>query len=347
MGYGRGNMATDAAAPARGMLFCLFALLLVLGLGACSQGSAGSKESGQLSESQSQSQSHGAGESSSPEAVMVNSDGAVPSREKLLQFMDAQDADKLLAGAQTNVDRYWIAAHPEDFDMEGEAVQTKLLRLAADEDEALAYVREFPERYPDADEKASGNASAAAAQATGSAFPAIASGNAHVPHLYQWDQRWGYTVYSSTAFGLTGCGPTALAMAYQGVTGNDDLSPYDMGQLAQQMGYMAEYEGTDPYFLIDASAGLGMYSEELVLEEASLRSAFADGCAVIANVGNGYFSHYGGHFLVLTGFTSDGKLVMNDPYSAVNSLRTWDVDFILGETMGLYAFWKLPGDAEQ
>ena len=59
----------------------------------------------------------------------------------------------------------------------------------------------------------------------------VATGK-NIPRFYQWDELWGYTVYSGTAFGLTGCCPTCLAMVYQGVTGNTDLSPYDLGEVA-------------------------------------------------------------------------------------------------------------------
>ena len=246
--------------------------------------------------------------------------------EKALENLMGEDAEMLITKAQDNEDRRWIAAHPDAIDFEGETVQWKLLLLAAEEDEAVSYVRDFADKYP-------------AKAAEGGAESGIAD-DTKVPHLYQWDKRWGYTVYSSTAFGLTGCGPTAFAMAYQGVTGKHDQSPYDMGLLAQQMGHMAQYEGTDAAFLTDAAAYFGITCTTIPVTESALREALRGGAVVIANVGHGYFSHFGGHFLVLTGIDSNGKLVMNDPYSAVHSGQAWDIDFVLNETMALYAFAK-------
>ena len=340
MSFRSGNIASVVVK----LSACIFAAIGIVGLlmlASCAQGPAGSQESGESSESASFSVSD------IPKASAENSDAAASEASRLVSIMELEDAIKLLVGAQGNVDRYWIATHPDSLDVAGKAMQEKLLRLAADEDEAVAYVRDFPARYPEPaatsdDPNPDGENAAASDSAEGDGFPKVVAGNGRVPHLYQWDQRWGYTVYSSNAFGLTGCGPTAFAMAYQATLGTDDLSPYDMGQLAQQTGYMDEFEGTDASFMVDLSRSLGMYSESITIDEARLYSAFADGCAVVANVGNGYFSRSGGHFLVLAGLDENGKLVMNDPYSAANSRRTWDIDFILSQTMGLYAFWKLP-----
>lgn len=249
-------------------------------------------------------------------------------RGLLSALMGEDEAAKLIEGAETNAKRKWIAAHPDAIGFEGEAVQAKLLTLAADEDEAVRYVRSFADKYP----------AKSAAESKGGAH----SDDTDVPHLYQRDERWGYTVYSSTAFGLTGCGPTALAMVYQGVTGKDDLSPYDMGTLAQEMGHMARFEGTSTSFLYDASSRLGITCESIPTNLSTLKQALDEKKVLVVNMGNGYFSHYDGHYLVVTGIDKDGKLVIYDPYSAVHSQQTWDADFILGQTKGLYAFSAPP-----
>lgn len=226
--------------------------------------------------------------------------------------------------ANLEEDRNWIREHPEEIDFEGEVVQEKLLALAEKEDEAVEFVRHFAERYPAYD--ATGD--------KGSAY----TDDTPIPHLYQWDPRWGYTVYSSTAFGLTGCGPTAFAMAYQGATGKTDRSPYDMGLLAQEMGYMAQFEGTPATFFAAASPQVGIECRSIGIDESSLKDALEAGDILIANVGHGYFSRFDGHYLVLTGLSEEDELTMNDPYSAVHSNQTWDIGFILDQTKGLYAF---------
>lgn len=226
----------------------------------------------------------------------------------------------LVAAAETNDDVAWIAAHPAAYGVDGEAVQYKLLKLAATEPEAVPFVRGFPDAYPDS-------------EAEGTGDPA----SGEVPRLYQWDPRWGFTVYSSTTFAVTGCCPTSLSMVYQGLTGKGDLSPYDLGVKAAEGGYMAEFDGTDSSFLVNEAASLGLSCESLSLDADSVRSALEGGAVLICNVGPGDFTD-NGHFFVITGIDGDGSLVINDPYSAERSSRTWNVDDVLGQTKALWAY---------
>lgn len=231
-------------------------------------------------------------------------------------------AASLVQAASTNADAAWIAAHPEAYAMDGEDVQRKLLKLAAVEPEAVPFVRGVPDAYP-AD--------------AGQACDVPAAGK--VPRLYQWDPRWGSTVYSSTAFALTGCCPTSLSMVYQGLTGKGDLSPYDMGQRAREGGYETEFDGTDASFLVYEADSLGLSCEELGVDADALRETLSAGHVVICNVGPGDFTE-AGHFFVITGLNDDGTLAINDPYSAERSNRAWDIDKVLAQTMALYAYFR-------
>ena len=120
-------------------------------------------------------------------------DGAKPDKKKLDKILGDELADKLIEEAATDPDLYWIASHPEAYADGGSYQQTKLMKLATNEPEAVDYVRNYPDRYPDE----------TAAATKGS----VVADDTKVPHLYQWDMRWGYTEYCSTGFGLTGCNP--------------------------------------------------------------------------------------------------------------------------------------------
>ena len=199
-------------------------------------------------------------------------------------------------------------------------MQYKLLKLAATEPEAVPFVRLFPDPYP--------------AEEAGSCDEAR---KGEVPRLYQWDRRWGFTVYSSTTFALTGCCPTALSMVYQGLTGKGDLSPYDMGVRARDGGYMAEFDGTDSSFLVNEAPSPGLSCTSIDADADALRAALEGGAAVICNVGPGDFTD-NGHFFVITGVDGDGSRVINDPYSAERSNQAWDVEKVLGQTKALFAY---------
>lgn len=240
--------------------------------------------------------------------------------DELKTVLGDELAAQLVKAAETSDDVAWIAAHPDAYAGDGEAVRHKLLKLAAVEPEAVPFVRTFPDAYP-------------AESALGTDDPA----SGEVPRLYQWDSRWGSTVYSSTAFALTGCCPTSLSMVYQGLTGKGDLSPYDMGKRASDGGYETTFDGTDATFLVNEAASLGLSCEALAADADSVRSALEGGAVLICNVGPGDFTD-NGHFFVITGIDDEGNLVINDPYSAERSNRAWVVDTVLGQTIGLWAY---------
>ena len=239
---------------------------------------------------------------------------------KLKAVLGDDLAAQLVQAASASDDAAWIAAHPDAYAMDGDAVQYKLLKLAAVEPEAVPFVRTFPDAYP-------------AESALGTDDPA----SGEVPRLYQWDQRWGSTVYSSTTFALTGCCPTSLSMVYQGLTGKGDLSPYDMGKRASDGGFETAFDGTDSSFLVSEAASLGLSCEALSVDAGSVRAALEGGAVLVCNVGPGDFTD-NGHFFVVTGIDGDGNLRINDPYSAERSNRAWNVDTVLGQTKALWAY---------
>lgn len=54
-------------------------------------------------------------------------------------------------------------------------------------------------------------------------------------------------------------------------------------------------------------------------------------------MGPGHFTTEG-HYIVLTGVDSDGKIIVNDSDSKQRSSETWDVDVFLKEAKNLWAF---------
>ena len=67
--------------------------------------------------------------------------------DSLANLMGWDLTNKLLERAETNNDAHWIASHPEEYLEDGSMVQFKLLRLAANEGEAIPFVRNWPELY--------------------------------------------------------------------------------------------------------------------------------------------------------------------------------------------------------
>lgn len=230
-------------------------------------------------------------------------------------------ASTILDAAKNDLDVAWIVKHADLYDEDGDAVQRKLLKLAATEPDAVSFVRGYVDNYP---------------QESGQPYTeAVTVGD--VPRLYQWDSRWGYTVYSSATFALTGCCPTSLSMVYMGLTGDTSLTPYEMGQRARSGGYEDVYAGTDAAFLEHEAASCGLSCEAVDVDADAVRTRLEQGYVLICNVGEGDFTE-SGHYLVVCGLDESGDLVVNDPFSAVRSEQSWDVDTVVSQAKAFWAF---------
>lgn len=336
-----GNKPSPIVLAAVAVVVVLLVVVFAFIVPTCSAPAQSSQSSESPSASSAASQGSQTSASSDASASAASSDSASassaaepvesPKRDELEEILGTETAEKLLAQAATNADALWIAAHPEAYDFDGPSVQYKVLKLAADDPLSIPYVRSFPQLYS----QDGPNYDASIAMDTGSPDPSVP--DTSIPHLYQWDRRWGYTVYNDDAFGMSGCGPTSMAMIYQGLTGNTDLTPYDMGEIAVENGYVIEYAGTSNDFFTDIPGRLGLSCEMISENADAITETLAEGKPIIANVGQGMFTNFG-HFFVLAGLTDDGKIILNDPYSASRSSQTWDPELIANESVALYAY---------
>ena len=65
-------------------------------------------------------------------------------------------------------------------------------------------------------------------------------------------------------------------------------------------------------------------------EPQRIVDALADGKLVVALMTKGHFTS-SGHFIVLRGVTTDGKIMVADPASYTRSEKAWDLSIILNE----------------
>ena len=206
----------------------------------------------------------------------------------------------------------------------GESAEVDLLKLLAKEPAAYDFIQGLPSKYP---------------QAKGETYDEVVTAGT-VPVLYQWDARWAYTEYCGRDFGATGCCPTALSMVYMALTGKADVTPYVMGQLATSKGYTDDSSGTYGNFVDVAARYYRLTYRELGINVADLEDYLGRGYIMIASMGPGDFST-SGHFIVIIGKTSDGKLIIHDPYSKIHTEKSWEPSTVVGQMKRLHAF-KLP-----
>lgn len=137
-----------------------------------------------------------------------------------------------------------------------------------------------------------------------------ATGNNHgVVAFKQTDERWAGNGYGNSSIKAGGCGPTSAAMILASFGVNMD--PAKAARWSVDHGYRVDGIGTGHGFFsaIGKAYGVPMHQSASASEvEAALKA----GKPVIAAHGPGKFTD-GGHFMVYTGMTADGKIHVNDP----------------------------------
>ena len=82
---------------------------------------------------------------------------------------------------------------------------------------------------------------------------------------------------------------------------------------------------------------LGLKSESVVVGRDSIKAALEKKQPVICSMKPGDFTTTG-HFIVLTGLTEDGRLMINDPNSITRSEKRWDIDTIVGQVKSAWTY---------
>lgn len=147
------------------------------------------------------------------------------------------------------------------------------------------------------------------------------AGGDEVPLFLQWDQRWGYETYGSNVIGITGCGPTCLAMVGYHLTGDPSFDPAQVARFAWDHGYYEPGYGSSWTLISRGGEELGLTVTELPLVKKKMTDALERGEPIILAMGAGDFTSTG-HYIVLTG-VEEGGFRVNDPNSRANSQRLW------------------------
>ena len=156
-------------------------------------------------------------------------------------------------------------------------------------------------------------------------------GATEVVYYNQLDARWAEESYGKTGtIGSSGCGPTALAIVVSSLT-NQKIDPVQMSRWSYENGYRAEGNGSYLSLIPNGAGHFGLAVETATTADAQkIVDALADGKLIVAIMSAGHFTK-GGHFIVLRGVTSEGKILVADPASKSRSEQEWDLSVILNE----------------
>jgi hypothetical protein len=156
-----------------------------------------------------------------------------------------------------------------------------------------------------------------------------------VPLFLQWDTRWGYETYGSDVIGITGCGPTCLAMAGFYLTGEDRFYPAAVAEFAWENGYYEPGYGSSWTLISVGGPELGLEVTELPLDKERMTGHLETGDPIILAMGPGDFTTTG-HYIVLTGL-ENGKFRVNDPNSRIHSEKLWSYEQLEGQIRNIWA----------
>ena len=155
------------------------------------------------------------------------------------------------------------------------------------------------------------------------------------PLLLQYDERWGYGIYGDNVIAINGCGPTVLTMVIAGLTGRNDITPYDIAAFSEREGYYLE-EGTSWLLFTEGIKQYGITGENIPLSESIINENLIQGHPIICSMRKGTFTTTG-HFILLTG-VKDGKYIVNDPNSRERSNTLYSYDEISYQIKNLWSF---------
>ena len=158
----------------------------------------------------------------------------------------------------------------------------------------------------------------------------------YIPHLMQWDLRWGYKKYAGDIMAFSGCGPVCLSMVAIYLTGDISFTPDYIADFAEKEGYTSENNGTSWLLMSEGAEKLGLISRELPLHKESIISALRNHKPVILIMKPGDFTTEG-HFIVLTEYDKEGFTVL-DPNSEERSNKKWTYKRLENQINNIWCF---------
>ena len=151
-----------------------------------------------------------------------------------------------------------------------------------------------------------------------------------VVYFSQYDSRWGSQMYGKTnTIAGAGCGPSSLAICISTLT-NKTVTPPEVCEWSVKTGHRCEGSGSYHSLIPDGAAHWGVPCRGIGQSKKQLVQALQDGKLVIAIMSQGHFTR-GGHFIVLRGITSQGKILVADCASYERSQKEWDINIFLNE----------------
>ena len=158
-----------------------------------------------------------------------------------------------------------------------------------------------------------------------------------IPMFFQYDSRWKDEDYGDGTMEFNGCGPTCLSMVLCGLNGTAEYDPVTIAKLADARGYYEAGAGSSWTLMSELSEELDLKVHEVRFDESHIREELMEKRPIICVVGPGDFTTTG-HFIVLCGLDSDGRVIVHDPNSEERSRRTWEIGELMPQIKNLWSY---------
>ncbi|MCM1325395.1 MAG: C39 family peptidase [Bacteroidales bacterium] len=159
------------------------------------------------------------------------------------------------------------------------------------------------------------------------------------PLFLQWDPRWGYEPYGENSYiGLTGCGPTCLAMVLYYLTGDETFTPDRIADYSMENAYYVSGAGTAWALMEDFPAIYHIKVTEPKVTEHAIKEELDKGKVLICSMGQGDFT-VAGHYIVIYGY-GDGGFLVNDPNCVARSRKEWSFEQIKPQIKKIWSYEK-------
>lgn len=160
----------------------------------------------------------------------------------------------------------------------------------------------------------------------------------NVPLYLQYDATWGSVAYGNGTIKKNGCCPTCLAMVFSYFRGMA-IYPNDIVAWSGDKYYVTG-AGTSWEIFYPAARNWGVNCSNIGKNQTQMIQALQSGKLIVASMGPGTFTK-GGHFIVLTGITENGKVKVNDPND--NNMKRhvemeFEISLILRECKNMWVF---------
>ena len=153
------------------------------------------------------------------------------------------------------------------------------------------------------------------------------------PYYIQWDNRWAYDSLGQRNIGISGCGPTSVAMVLSRLENDISITPDKIAKDAKT--YMAD-EGISWIFFNDEAKKYKKNISDIEINEEKMKEALEKG-PLIVSVNKGYFTLFG-HIFVIDSY-KDGKFYINDPNSIKNTMRPWTFEEISNQIAHIWQIY--------